>query len=63
MVAGNFDADNKVYGKNVKIVREIHHNEIGELNALIGVNPDLECYPGFIGGDAFSGNTVSEFPP
>jgi len=46
MVAGNFDADNKVYGKNVKIVREIHHNEIG-----------------FIGGDAFSGNTVSEFPP
>ena len=64
MVAGRYDSGNEVYGKNVKMVREIHNNKIGEPNALIGVNPaDLECYLGFIGGDAFSGNKVSEFSP
>jgi len=45
-VEGKFDADNKVYGANTRVVREIHSNEIG-----------------FIGGDAFSGNVVSAFPP
>jgi hypothetical protein len=45
-VAGRYDSGNEVYGKNVKMVREIHNNKIG-----------------FIGGDAFSGNKVSEFSP
>jgi hypothetical protein len=63
-IAGKFDADNKVYGTNARMVREIHGNEIGMLNAFIGAIPaDLECYPGFIGGDAFSGNVVSTFAP
>jgi hypothetical protein len=61
-VAGKHDAGNEVHGKNVKMVREIHNNEIGELIVLIGVSPaDLEFYLGFIGGDAFSGNIDSEF--
>jgi len=28
-VAGKHDAGNEVHGKNVKMVREIHNNEIG----------------------------------
>ena len=61
-IKGNFDVGNKVYGTNARMVREIHGNEIGELNPFIGAKlADLECYPGFIGGKAFSDNLVSTF--
>jgi hypothetical protein len=61
-IEGNFDVDNKVYGTNARMVREIHGNEFGELNPFIDAKlADLECYPGSIGGNAFSGNLVSTF--
>jgi len=34
IIAGDFDVDNRVYGKNVRMVHKIHNNEISELNAL-----------------------------
>jgi len=33
-VEGKFDADNKVYGTNARMVLDVHGNEIGEFNAL-----------------------------
>ncbi|KIM71677.1 hypothetical protein PILCRDRAFT_820862 [Piloderma croceum F 1598] len=45
-IEGRFAANNKVHGRNAKMIHNIRGNEIG-----------------FIGGDAFSGNTVSTFPP
>jgi hypothetical protein len=61
-IEGRFAANNKVHGENAEMIHEIHGNQIGELNAFVRVNTaDLKCYPGFIGGDAFSGNTVSTF--
>ena len=59
-IEGKFDANNKVYGTNARMVREIHGNEIGQFNSFIGAKPtELESLPGFIGGDAFSNNVVS----
>jgi len=63
-IGATFDADNKVYGANARMEREIHGNEIGKLNAFISSKlADLECCPGFIGGDTFSGNVVCTFTP
>jgi len=62
MIGGKFNADNRVHGEG-RMDHKITNNEIGELDAVIGMKTaDLQCYPGFIGGDFSSGNEVSESP-
>ena len=55
-IEGRFDADNKVCGMNARMI-----HEIGEFNSFSSTRnlTKLRCYPGFIGGDAFSNNAVS----